>query len=136
MKLASRPGWSHGLFISYGKFTVPGLDAFHQGHSSIICVDQFELRQPLSQKLPLDSVTACKAVRNLPPAVRSWGRPLIVVALPIDEEADTAANRGASFLTILANVYEDCRTVPRWASLHSPQLLMRIGPSLDKLWEH
>ena len=99
MKLASRPAWSRGLFISYYKFTMPGLDAFPQGHSSIICVDGFDLRQPLSQQLPLDRVTACKSAagrgNRTRPCARAgpaslnkvMGRPLIVVAVPLDEPA-------------------------------------------------
>ncbi|WP_457578698.1 restriction endonuclease [Ensifer adhaerens] len=62
-KLASRPTWSRGLFISYSGFTMPGLDAFHQGRSSIICMDGFDLHQTLSRQLPLDRVIAKKARR-------------------------------------------------------------------------
>jgi hypothetical protein len=62
-KLASRPTWSRGLFISYSGFTLPGLDAFHQGRSSIICMDGFDLHQTLSRQLPLDRVIARKARR-------------------------------------------------------------------------
>jgi hypothetical protein len=62
-KLASRPTWSRGLFISYSGFTTPGLDAFHQGRSSIICMDGFDLHQTLSRNLPLDRVIVRKARR-------------------------------------------------------------------------
>lgn len=62
-KLASRPTWSRGLFISYSGFTLPGLDAFHQGRSSIICMDGFDLHQTLSRQLPLDRIIARKARR-------------------------------------------------------------------------
>lgn len=62
-KLASRPTWSRGLFISYSGFTAPGLDAFHQGRSSIICMDGFDLHETLSRQLPLDRVIARKARR-------------------------------------------------------------------------
>lgn len=62
-KLASRPTWSRGLFISYSGFSVPGLDAFHQGRSSIICMDGFDLHETLSRQLPFDRVLARKARR-------------------------------------------------------------------------
>lgn len=62
-KLASRPSWSRGLFISYSGFTVPGLDAFHQARSSIICMDGYDLHETLSRQLRLDRVIALKARR-------------------------------------------------------------------------
>lgn len=62
-KLSSRPTWSRGLFISYSGFTLPGLDAFHQGRSSIICMDGFDLHETLSRQLRLDRVIALKARR-------------------------------------------------------------------------
>lgn len=62
-KLASRPTWSRGLFISYSGFSAPGLDAFHQGRSSIICMDGFDLHETLSRQLPFDRVLARKARR-------------------------------------------------------------------------
>lgn len=62
-KLASRPTWSRGLFISYSGFSTPGLDAFHQGRSSIICMDGFDLHETLSRQLPFDRVLARKARR-------------------------------------------------------------------------
>jgi len=62
-KLASRPTWSRGLFISDSGFTMPGLEAFHQRRSSIICRDAFDLHHPLSRQLPLDRVIARKARR-------------------------------------------------------------------------
>lgn len=62
-KLASRPTWSRGLFISYSGFSVPGLDAFHQGRSSIICMDGLDLHETLSRQLPFDRVLARKARR-------------------------------------------------------------------------
>ncbi|WP_235917038.1 MULTISPECIES: restriction endonuclease [Brucella] len=62
-KLASRPSWSRGLFISYSGFSVPGLDAFHQARSSIICMDGFDLHETLSRQLPFERVIARKARR-------------------------------------------------------------------------
>ena len=62
-KLNGRPTWSRALFISYGGFSLDGLNAFHQGKSSLICMDGYDLYETLSRGLPLDQVISRKARR-------------------------------------------------------------------------
>lgn len=61
-KIEQKAAWARGLFVSFGGFTVQGLDAFGKG-KRLVCMEGREIKIALEREIGIDALIAMKVRR-------------------------------------------------------------------------
>ena len=61
-KIEQKAAWARGLFVSFGGFTVQGLDAFGKG-KKLVCIEGREIKVALEREIGIDAIIAIKVRR-------------------------------------------------------------------------
>ena len=61
-KIEQKAAWARGLFVSFGGFTVQGLDAFGKG-KRLVCMEGREIKVALEREIGIDALIAMKVRR-------------------------------------------------------------------------
>lgn len=61
-KIEQKAAWARGLFVSFGGFTVQGLDAFGKG-KRLVCIEGREIKIALEREIGIDALIAMKVRR-------------------------------------------------------------------------
>lgn len=61
-KIEQKAAWARGLFVSFGGFTLQGLDAFGKG-KRLVCMEGREIKVALEREIGIDALIAMKARR-------------------------------------------------------------------------